>query len=105
MSKLKPLYTLTLVFILTGALPGCATYGKCGFGGCPGDAEITAQVHALFDQYPDLEPANLLHLQTLDHVVYMYGQVSTELQRQTAESVALAAPGVSRVVNSIAVMY
>jgi hypothetical protein len=105
MIRLKPLYALTIVLFLTGALPGCATYRKCGFGGCPGDAEITAQVHALFDQYPALEPPNLREVQTLDHVVYLYGQVSTELQRQTAESVALAAPGVSRVANSIAVTY
>jgi osmotically-inducible protein OsmY len=90
-----------LALVLTGALPGCATYTKCGFGGCPGDADITAQVHALFDQYPALEPPNLLEVQTLDHVVYLTGVVDTDLERQMAESVAHEAKGVRKVINSI----
>ena len=95
------LYTLALVLVLTGTLPGCAAYKKCGFGGCPGDAEITAQVRALFDQYPALKPPNLLDVQTLDHVVYLNGVVDTDLERQMAESVADEVKGVTKVVNSI----
>jgi osmotically-inducible protein OsmY len=94
---------LAFVLILTAALPGCATFAKCGFAGCPGDANITENVHELFDQHAELEPPNLIDVQTLDHVVYLYGMVSTELQRETAESVALEAGDVTRVVNSIAV--
>jgi len=37
----------------------------------------------------------------MDHVVYLNGQVNTYLERATAESVARAVPGVTRVVNSI----
>ncbi len=74
---------------------------KCGFDGCPGDAEITANVRALFSQHPVLEPPNLLNVQTLDHVVYLYGLVDTDFEREIAESVALQAPGVASVVNSI----
>jgi osmotically-inducible protein OsmY len=95
------LLALAFIFVLTGALPGCAAYKKCGFGGCPGDAEITAEVRALFDQHPVLEPPNLLEVQTLDHVVYLNGLVDTDSQRQMAESVALEAKGVAKVVNSI----
>jgi osmotically-inducible protein OsmY len=40
-------------------------------------------------------------VQTLDHVVYLTGLVDTDLERQIAESVALEADGVSKVVNSI----
>ena len=87
--------------LLTGILPGCATLGKCGFGGCPGDAEIKAQVSTLLAQYPALEPPNLLQVQSLDHVVYLHGIVDTEYERLLAQSVALQAPGVARVVNFI----
>jgi len=42
-------------------------------------------------------------MQTLDKVVYLSGQVNTDLERQIAESAAHEAPDVARVVNTIAV--
>ena len=101
MRRPNQLYALALAVVLTGALPGCATFRKCGFAGCPGDAEITAQVRALFDQHPALEPPNQLEVQTLDHIVYLSGVVDTDLERQMAESVAHQAKGAAKVVNSI----
>src|ERR1039458_10128197 len=53
------------------------------------------------NQHPALEPANILRVQTLDHVVYLNGLVDAELEREMAESVALEARGVAQVVNSI----
>jgi osmotically-inducible protein OsmY len=70
---------------------------------CPGDAKITADVRALFQQHPILEPPNLLTVQTLDRVVYLYGLVDTDYEREIAELVALQAPGVAKVVNSIGI--
>ncbi len=35
----NPLYTLAVVLLLTGLLPGCAVERKCGLEGCPGDAK------------------------------------------------------------------
>jgi osmotically-inducible protein OsmY len=87
--------------LLAGALPGCAVYNKCGVRGCPGDAEITAQVRAMFGRYPALEPPNQVGVQTLDRVVYLSGVVNTDLERQMAESAAREVEGVKRVVNSI----
>jgi osmotically-inducible protein OsmY len=104
-SHLRKLYGLASGFILTGALVGCATYGKCGFEGCAGDSNVTAKVQALFDQHPDLGPPNSIHVQTLDHVVYLNGMVAVGLESREAESVALDAPGVTRVVNSISVTH
>ena len=46
--------TLVLV-ILFGALGGCAAYQKCGFGGCPGDKELTAAVESAFKDHADLD--------------------------------------------------
>ena len=94
---------LPISFIFAAALCGCATYTQCGFGGCPGDAAITANVRALFDQRPALKPPNLLNVQTLDHVVYLYGLVDSDLERQMAESVAVQVTGVRQVVNSIGI--
>ncbi|HEX3396354.1 MAG TPA: BON domain-containing protein [Steroidobacteraceae bacterium] len=84
-------------------LTACASYEKCGFEGCPGDAQITADVRALFDRHPELGPSGPLTVQTLDGVVYLYGVVATDLVREEAESIALKAPGVKKVVNSLGV--
>jgi hypothetical protein len=43
--------------ILTAVLSGCATYEKCGLEGCAGDAKVTANVHAVLDQHPELPGA------------------------------------------------
>ena len=85
-------------------LSGCGvvqTFNKCGISGCPGDAEITANVKALFAEHPDLGPVELFSIKSLDGVVYLSGKVDTDLQKQIAEDVALMAPNVKRVVNSI----
>jgi osmotically-inducible protein OsmY len=102
----KPiLYTFALGLIVASGLSGCATYGKCGIGGCAGDAKITANVQAQFDRHPELGAPNSIQVQTLDHVVYLNGLVSTGMDSQTAESVAMEVPDVSRVVNSVAVSH
>ena len=105
MSRLKALYALPVILILAGALPGCATYGKCGAGGCSGDAKITTDVQARFDQHPDLGPPNLITVRTLNQVVYLSGEVSASEFSAAAESAAHEVPGVVRVVNSIAVTH
>jgi len=84
-----------------GCVNACATYSRCGFARCPGDASITALVRSRITQYPSLEAPNSVRVETHDHVVYLYGQVNTELERAMADSVALAVPGVTRVVDSI----
>ena len=107
MSRLTQRYILALA-LMTGCLQGCAVhavYEKCGFRGCPGDVNITAEVQGLLAQHPALGPPNVLRVQTLDRVVYLYGLVSSELQRDLAESVARQAAGGVRVVNSIALTY
>jgi osmotically-inducible protein OsmY len=99
----RPLNALALALILTGVFSGCAayhTYEKCGFRGCPGDAKITADVLSQFRQRSDLEP-NAITVQTMDHVVYLYGLVSSSLEIDTAESIARKVPGVTGVVSSV----
>ena len=102
MTRTRPLCALAFAFTLAGTLSGCAVYAKCGSGGCPGDAEVTSQVRALFSQYPVLAPGSV-DVHTWDHVVYLYGLVNTEMERRMAESVAGEAAGAQRVVNLIGV--
>jgi hypothetical protein len=100
----KRIYALIGGLVLLSTLPGCATFAKCGFAGCPGDAKITADVEAEFRRYADLSPPNLLNVRTLDHVVYLSGMTSTGLQRDHAEEVARQASDGARVVDSIGVV-
>jgi osmotically-inducible protein OsmY len=103
MSRAGLLHSLPLALVLTGALPGCAAYRHCGLRGCPGDANISAAVETQLARYPALQGINSVRVQTLDRVVYLYGLVDTELERELAESVAINATDGARVVNSIAV--
>jgi len=106
MTKPRLLVDWAAAVIATGALSGCMTYSayrKCGFDGCPGDATITNEVRALFNQHPVLEPPNIIDVQTVNHVVYLNGLVDTDLERQLAESVAREAQGVTQVINSIGI--
>jgi osmotically-inducible protein OsmY len=95
-------------FLLCGLLAGCSdidAYRKCGSKGCPGDAQITAAVQASFKEHADLQAPNVIYVRTVDHTVYLTGQVATGLQRDTAEALAKAIPDVHKVVNSISTNY
>jgi osmotically-inducible protein OsmY len=104
-SQLRIFIGLASALILTCAAAGCATYEKCGLDGCPGDANVTANVQARLKQHPDLGEPDSITVQTLDHVVYLNGMVGAGLQSREAESVARGTPGVRRVENSIAVTH
>ncbi len=53
---------------------------------------------------PALQPLTPLNVQARKQVVYLYGTVSTDLQRDLAGSVASQIPGVNEVENLIAVI-
>ena len=102
MTNPKPLYALTSFLTLTIALSGCAAFQERG-SNAGDDAKIAANVQTELDQRPQLGPPHSIDVQTINHVVYLNGFVSQGLERETAESVADEAPGVTRVVNDIAV--
>jgi osmotically-inducible protein OsmY len=106
MTPHKPLALLTLSTLIAG-LCGCADYAayrKCA-SGCPGDADLDASLRALLAEHRELAAPNQVYVRTLDRVVYLDGQVATGLQRDTAESIVREAPGVRRVVDTIAISY
>jgi osmotically-inducible protein OsmY len=92
-------FTLLTAMTLGSTLSGCVT-SKCGRG-CTGDEKITSAVRSSFDEHPEI--GTLVNVQTLDHVVYLSGYVSQGEMGRTAESLATATPGVTRVVNTISV--
>jgi osmotically-inducible protein OsmY len=94
----------TLALLLAASLvTGCAVYRKCGLSGCPGDADIRSGVEATLAQHADLCVPRCPTVRSLDGVVYLSGQLSTELQRDDAASVAMRVANVKRVVNMISV--
>jgi osmotically-inducible protein OsmY len=100
-SRYAPVFTLLLV----SALSGCAVFQKCRPDACADDAKITSDLRTSLQSHPVLQAPNRVRVQTVNHVVYLTGRVSEGLQRDEAESVAREAPGVTQVVNSIAISH
>jgi osmotically-inducible protein OsmY len=98
----KRLYALALIPLIAGSLPGCASIEKCGFGGCASDQKITASIRSSFDAQPDLAGETEINVQTENGVVYLDESAEGTIQRDAAEAVARATPGVKRVVDTIA---
>jgi osmotically-inducible protein OsmY len=96
---------LAVFFLLATALEGCVSSPPCTSPECQADAKINADVQSKMKEHRELGPPNTVYVQTRGGVVYLTGQVATDLQRQTAETVAGAVPGVASVVNSISLSY
>jgi osmotically-inducible protein OsmY len=99
----KANYAMALASILAAALSGCADFRPNGTISSAADENITADAEARLNQMPDLGPPGSIVAQTRDHVVYLDGLVDVGLEKRIAESVAMQAPGVTSVVNDIAV--
>jgi osmotically-inducible protein OsmY len=93
---------LVALVTFTATLSGCAGYPKCDRAGCSGDAQINAKIEAQFAQDGEIEP-NAITVQTLDHKVYLYGEVASVLEIDKAKSIASHVPGVTEVVSSATV--
>jgi hypothetical protein len=103
-SRLAPRLLLTLIACCASGYAAYQTWRKCG-SGCPGDAALAAQVRARLDQHTELLAPNEVDVRVLDGVVYLSGQVATDLQRETAEAVARSTPGAARIVDLISLEY
>lgn len=107
MSAARSAGLLALLIAVTASVAGCAmldTWRKCG-AGCPGDAGITAAVRARLDQHTELLAPNRVYVKTLDGTVYLSGEVVTDVERATAETIARETPGVPRVVDLISLEF
>jgi osmotically-inducible protein OsmY len=101
----KTLFALSLVVSVSGALGGCAALGKCDPGSCAGDAAITRDLRSQLNKMSEIGPPDSIHVQTVDSVVYLNGEVYSGLAKRSAEAVASREHGVTRVVNSIDVEH
>jgi len=88
--------------LLSSACTAVDAHRKCGFGGCAGDARITAAVESRLHQNAAIADWEI-RVQTIDATVYLYGLVDTDLQRIIIVDTAREIPGVVNVVDSIAV--
>jgi osmotically-inducible protein OsmY len=100
-----PLYASAVILTIAGALGGCATFEKCDSAACRDDAAITTNVQSQLNQSADLGAPNSIRVQTIDHVVYLTGQVDGGLEKRTAAAQVQEVPGVAQVVNNIAVVH
>jgi len=105
MSRLKPIYTLALASAMAGVLAGCADFRQCGSQGCTPDAKITADIETRLNQMPELGPPGSIRVQTVNHLVYLNGQVDGGLEKRTAEAVVRQVPGVEQVADDIDVVH
>ena len=95
---------LAFALLLVAALEGCVSSPSTS-ADCQADAKLTADVKEHLKAYRELGPPNRVDVQTRGGVVYLTGQVISELQRDTAQRVAEQTPGVGQVVNSISISY
>jgi osmotically-inducible protein OsmY len=97
-------FAFALAAIPAVILSGCADFRPFG-SQSTADANITADVQARLNQMPDLGPPGSVRVQTLDRVVYLNGLVGVGIEKRSAEAAAAQAPGVVKIVDSIAVSH
>jgi osmotically-inducible protein OsmY len=91
---------ITLLTLLS--LTGCAAQRKCEANACADDKAITARIEAAL--YANAAIATWdIQVQTINHTVYLYGLVDTNVQRAFIEETAHKTQGVEKVVNSISI--
>ena len=105
MTNSKWRFGFPLAIALATASAAAIAHGKCESSRCSEDAKITTEVQTSIDRHPDLGAPGSITVQTRAGVVYLYGEVSTGLERKSAESLAEETPGVARVVDSIFVSH
>jgi osmotically-inducible protein OsmY len=101
MISTKLRFGIPLAIALATASAAAVAGGACPSGGCSADTKITTNVQALLDRHPELGPPSSITVKTRAGVVYLYGEVNSGLERETAESLAEGTTGVARIVDSI----
>jgi osmotically-inducible protein OsmY len=94
--------------LIAGTVVACVgdrAVDRCASGGCTGDIRLTAEVEARLDQHPELRPPNMVYVRAHHGVVYLSGEVSTELQREIAVAAAQQVPGERKVLDDIGIEY
>src|SRR5579862_8919197 len=77
--EMNKLRVIVFAPLLSGALCGCVATQACRVKSCANDAQITANIQSLLDQRSEFKPPNFVYVKTVNHVVYLTGQVNTDL--------------------------
>jgi len=98
----RHLLAAALAALTLPSLIGCAARHKCEANACADDAAITAKIQAAL--YANAAIATWdIQVQTINHTVYLYGLVDTNVQRAFIDETAHKTEGVEKVVNSISI--
>jgi osmotically-inducible protein OsmY len=101
MNKTNRFSSLALAVALTAALCGCQSFEKCDTEACTRDAQINTEVHAQISAHREFGAPAAIRVQTKSGVVYLNGEVDTDLTRNSVEAVARQVANVRDVVNNI----
>jgi osmotically-inducible protein OsmY len=103
-ASLKLRLSLAALCVLTSGFSGCATTRDYSPAERADSAALRGRVVDRLAHDSTLQPLVPLSVQTRNQVVYLYGTVSTDMQRDLAGSVAAETAGVHGVENLIAVV-
>ena len=98
----RQLLVAALAVLALLSLAGCAAQRRCEANGCADDAAITARIQAALYENKAIATWDI-QVQTINHTVYLYGLVDTNVQRAFIDETAHKTQGVEKVVNSISI--
>jgi osmotically-inducible protein OsmY len=98
----KHLLIAAITLLTLVSLGGCAAHHKCEGNACADDKAITAKIEAALRANAAIATWDI-QVQTINHTVYLYGLVDTNVQRAFIDETAHKTEGVEKVVNSISI--
>jgi osmotically-inducible protein OsmY len=101
MPKIKTLIAANLVCLLAIALNGCAIFPHCSPENCASDKQINADVSQLLSEHPEFGAPAVLHIQTINGVVYLSGAVNSDFEVRRAEALVRQVANVKDVENNL----
>jgi osmotically-inducible protein OsmY len=101
MKNTKRISAFTLAMVVSGAVSGCAGFGRCSPEYCASDKTTLAELNETLASHRELGAPAAIHSQVINGVAYITGVVDTDLEVRRAESIAMQVPGVKDVVNSL----
>ena len=101
MQEFKTLIAAGLVCIFALGLNGCAIFPKCSPENCASDKQINADVSQLLSEHPEFGAPAVLHIQTINGVVYLSGPVNSDFEVRRAEELVRQVANVKDVENNL----
>ena len=101
MNRLRT-FSAAAVVALTVVLSGCAVFDKCTPENCSTDAQIKKDASDLVDQHREFGPPGTVHVQVINGVVYLNGQVDSDFAVRSAEALVRQVANVKDVENNLA---